>query len=96
VSQVQNPVTPTIDFTQSLDALTASLVEDVRTAPEHEALSPEIRLRKEALLTTRVLVSKLHMVRTTPTSFSRFAKENRGRPAKLDRLTAWRQSRWGP
>ena len=49
---------------RSLEALTASLVEDVRTAPEHEALSPEIRLRKEALLTTRVLVSKLHMVRT--------------------------------
>jgi len=44
----------------------------------------------------RKLLTPKRRARNTPTSFSRFAKENQVRPAKLDRLTAWRQSQWGP
>jgi hypothetical protein len=48
---------------RELDSLTAALSADVREAGAENALSAPARLRKEALMTTRILVSKLQVVR---------------------------------
>jgi hypothetical protein len=48
---------------RELDSLTAALSADVREASDEHALSAPVRLRKEALMTTRILVSKLQAVR---------------------------------
>ena len=48
---------------RELDVLTAALSAEVRDASDEQSRSAPMRLRKEALMTTRILVSKLEVVR---------------------------------
>ena len=52
---------------RELDALTTALSADVRDASDEQSRSTPMRLRKEALMTTRILVSKLEVVRALET-----------------------------
>lgn len=49
---------------RSLHSLAASFAREVREAAAEGPLSPEQQLCKEALMTTRVLLSKLQLVRS--------------------------------
>jgi hypothetical protein len=49
---------------RNLQGLAASFAQEVREGPAHGPLSPEKQLCKEALMTTRVLISKLQLVRS--------------------------------
>jgi hypothetical protein len=60
----RRPLTVYLDKAlRELDSLTAALCADVREASDEHGLSAPVRLRKEALMTTRILVSKLQVVR---------------------------------
>jgi hypothetical protein len=49
---------------RNLEGLSARLAQEMHEGATESALTPEQRLRKEALMTTRVLLSKLRLVRS--------------------------------
>jgi hypothetical protein len=59
------PSNQAVDETiRNLQGLAASFAQEVREETAHGPLSPERQLCKEALMTTRVLISKLQLVRS--------------------------------
>jgi hypothetical protein len=58
-------IDPAVDETiRNLEVLATRFAREVRDAAPDGPLSPEQRLCKEALLTTRVLLPKLQLVRS--------------------------------
>jgi hypothetical protein len=54
------------DAIEKLEQLSALLAQDVGTGVPAERLPPERRMRKEVLLTIRVLLPKLHAAQSLP------------------------------